>query len=74
MTTFLGPDEATNVDLADSPSSRRDQGPRRVFSLHLRDLVYYTYTLRRRRRAPLSFVQTLEAKVIAEKAASERKD
>jgi hypothetical protein len=38
MTTFLGPDEATNVDLADS-RHRRDRDRVACF-LHLRDLVY----------------------------------
>jgi hypothetical protein len=36
--TFLGPDEATNVDLAES-RQKRDQGRVACF-LHLRDLVY----------------------------------
>ena len=69
MTTFLGPDEATNVDLADS-RHKRDQDRVACF-LHLRDLVYL-----HPEAAPasvVSFVQMFEAKVIAEKAAREKR-
>jgi hypothetical protein len=69
MTTFLGPDEATNVDLADA-RHKRNQAHVACF-LHLRDLVY---------RHPesasasaVSCVKTLEAKVIAEKRAREKR-
>ena len=59
MTTFLGPDEATNVDLADS-RHRRDQD--RV-ACHPEAAS----------ASAVSFVQTLEAKVIAERAAREKR-
>jgi hypothetical protein len=58
-TTFLGPDEATNVDLADS-RHRRDQD--RV-ACHPEAAS----------ASAVSFVQTLEAKVIAEKAGREKR-
>ena len=69
MTTFLGPDEATNVDLADS-RHKRDQDRVACF-LHLRDLVYLHP--KAASASAVSFVQTLEAKVIAEKAAREKR-
>ena len=69
MTTFLGADEATNVDLADS-RHRRDQDRVACF-LHLRDLVYLHRGAAS--ASAVSFVQTLEAKVIAEKAAREKR-
>jgi hypothetical protein len=69
MTTFLGPDEATHVDLADS-RHRRDQDRVACF-LHLRDLVYLHPEAAS--ASAVSFVQTLEAKVIAEKAAREER-
>jgi hypothetical protein len=69
MTTFLGPDEATNVDLADS-RHKRDQDRVACF-LHLRDLVYLHPAAAS--ASAVSFVQTLEAKVIAEKAAREKR-
>jgi hypothetical protein len=66
VTTFLGPDDATNVT-----ESRRKRGQDGVVCfLHLRDLVSL-----HREAAPasaVSFVQTLEAKVIAEKRAQEK--
>jgi hypothetical protein len=68
MTKFLGPDEATNVDFAES--RRRDQDRVACF-LHLRDLVYLYPGAAS--ASAVSFVQTLEAKVIAEKAAREKR-
>jgi hypothetical protein len=69
MTTFLGPDDAANVDLAES-RQKRDQGRVACF-LHLRDLVY----LHREAASAsaVAFVQKLEAAVIAEKTARERR-
>jgi hypothetical protein len=69
MTTFLGPDEATDVDFAE-PSHKRDQERVACF-LHLRDLVYLHPEVASASAA--SFVQTLEAKVIAEKTARENR-
>jgi hypothetical protein len=69
MTTFLGPDEATNVDFAES-RHKRDQARVACF-LHLRDLVYLHPEAAS--ASAVSFVQTLEAKVIAEKAAREKR-
>jgi hypothetical protein len=69
MTTFLGPDEATNVDLADSRHKRNQD--RVACFLHLRDLVYLHPEAAS--ASAVSFVQTLEAKVIAEKAAREKR-
>jgi hypothetical protein len=69
MTTILWPDEATNVDFAES-RRKRDQDRVACF-LHLRDLVYM-----HREAASASiiaFVQTLEAAVIAQKAAREKR-
>jgi hypothetical protein len=68
MTKFLGPEEATNVDFAES--RRRDQDRVACF-LHLRDLVYLYRGAAS--ASAVSFVQTLEAKVIAEKAAREKR-
>jgi len=65
MTTFLGPGEATNGDLAES-RHKRDQDRVACF-LHLRDLVYLHPEAAS--ASAVSFVQTLEANVIAEKAA-----
>ena len=66
MTTFLGPDEA--IDFAKS-RRERDQERAACF-LHLRDLVYLHPEAAS--ASAVSFVQTLEAKVIAEKAARAR--
>jgi hypothetical protein len=69
MTTFLQPDEGINVDFAES-QQKRDRDRVACF-LHLRDLVYL-----HREAASVSvitFVQTLEAAVIAEKAAREKR-
>jgi hypothetical protein len=69
MTTFLQPDEEINVDFAES-RQKRDRGRVACF-LHLRDLVYM-----HREAASvctIAFVQTLEAAVIAEKAAREKR-
>jgi hypothetical protein len=63
MTTFLGPDDETNDTV-----SRRKRGQDGVACfLHLRDLVYLHPEAASARA--VSFVQTFEAKVIAEKAA-----
>jgi hypothetical protein len=67
--TFLGPDEATNVDLAES-RQKRDQGRVACF-LHLRDLVYLHPDAAS--ASAVAFVQKLEAAVIAEKAAREKR-
>jgi hypothetical protein len=67
MTTFFGPDEASDVDFVE-PRPKRDQV---ACFLHLRDLVY-THP----EAAPadaIAFVKKLEAAVIAEKAARERR-
>ena len=69
MTTFLGADEATNVDLADS-RHRRDQDRVACF-LHLRDLVYLHRGAAS--ASAVAVVQKLEAAVIAEKAAREKR-
>jgi hypothetical protein len=68
MTTFLGPDEATNVDFAES---RKHDQDRVACFLHLRDLVYLHPEAAS--ASAVSFVQTLEAKVIAEKVAREKR-
>ena len=68
MTTFLGPDEATNVDPADS-RHKRDQDRVACF-LHLRDLGLPGPAAAL--AGAVSFVQALEAKVAAEKAAREK--
>jgi hypothetical protein len=69
MTTFLEPDEAINVDFAKC-RQKRDRDRVACF-LHLRDLVY----LHRETASAstIAFVQTLEAAVIAKKAARERR-
>ena len=69
MTTFLSPDEATNVDFAES-RHKRDRDRVACF-LHLRDLVY----LHREAASAstIALVQTLEAAVIAEKDAREKR-
>jgi hypothetical protein len=69
MTTFLGPDEATNLDLAE-PRHKRNQAHVACF-LHLRDLVYLHPEAAS--ASVVSFVQMFEAKVIAEKAAREKR-
>jgi hypothetical protein len=67
MTTFLGTDETGNVDL---PESGRKRSQDRVACfLHLRDLNLSAPWSSIGER--VAFVQTLEAKVIAEKAARE---
>ena len=69
MTMFLAPDEATNVDLAEA---RRKRGQDHVACfLHLRDLVYLHPQAAS--AGAISVVQTLEAKVIAAKAAREKR-
>jgi hypothetical protein len=69
MTTFLGPDEATNLDLAE-PRHKRNQAHVACF-LHLRDLVHLHPEAAS--ASVVSFVQMFEAKVIAEKAAREKR-
>jgi hypothetical protein len=68
MTTF-DPDDATNVDFAES-RHKRDHDRVACF-LHLRDLVYLHPEAAS--ASTIAFVQTLEAKVIAEKAAREKR-
>jgi hypothetical protein len=66
MTTFLGPDDETN-----DTASRRKRGQNGVACfLHLRDLVYLHPGAAS--ASAVSFVQTFEAKVIAEKGARAR--
>ena len=69
MTTFLGPDEATNVDLAESRYKRNKDHV--ACFLHLRDLVYLHPQAAT--ASAVSVVQTLETKVIAAKAAREKR-
>ena len=69
MTTFLGTDETGNVDLAES-GRKRSQDHVACF-LHLRDLVYLHPGAAS--ASAVAFVQTLEAKVIAEKATREKR-
>ena len=74
MTTFLGPDEASNVDIEASnvdfvePRPKRDQV---ACFLHLRDLVYMHPQAAS--AGAIAFVKKLEAAVIAEKAAREKR-
>jgi hypothetical protein len=69
MTTFLESDEAIEVDF---PESRTKRGQDRVACfLHLRDLVYLHP--KAASAGVVAFVQTLEAAVIAEKTARERR-
>ena len=68
MTTFLGPAEATNVDFAE-PRHKRNQAHVACF-LHLRDLVYLHPEMAS--ASSISHVKTIEAAVIAEKAAREK--
>jgi hypothetical protein len=69
MTIILQPDEAADVDFAE-PRQKRDEDRVACF-LHLRDLVY----LHREAASAntVAMVQTLEAAVIAEKAAREKR-
>jgi hypothetical protein len=69
MTTFLWPDDEINVDVAEFRQKREKD--RMACFLHLRDLVY----LHPEAALPsaVAFVQKLEAVVIAEKAARERR-
>jgi hypothetical protein len=68
MTMFLQPDDdADNVDFVESP--KRDS--RVACFLHVRDLVYLHPQAAS--ASAVAFVQTLEAKVIAEKAAREKR-
>ena len=69
MTTILGTEETGNVDLAES--GRKRSQDRVACFLHLRDLVYLHPGAAS--ASAVSFVQTLEAKVIAEKAAREKR-
>ena len=66
MTTFLEPDEVINVS-----KSRQQRDQERVACFrHLHDLVYRHPEVAS--ASAVSFVRTLEAKVIAEKAGRER--
>jgi hypothetical protein len=67
MTRFLQPDDA--VDFAES--GRRRGQDRVACFLHLRDLVYLHPEAAS--ASTIAFVQTLEAAVIAEKAAREKR-
>ena len=69
MTTFLQPDDRDEVDFAEVRRDKRDC--RVACFLHLRDLVY----LHREAASAsaIAFVQKLEAAVIAEKAAREKR-
>ncbi|HZZ23818.1 MAG TPA: hypothetical protein VFE60_15125 [Roseiarcus sp.] len=69
MTTILWPDETGNVDFAES-RHKRDQDRVACF-LHLRDLVYLHPE--GASASAIAFVQKLEAAVIAEKAAREKR-
>jgi hypothetical protein len=69
MTTFLGPDDAINVDVAEFRQKREKD--RVACFLHLRDLVYLHPEAAL--ASSVAFVQKLEAAVIAEKAARERR-
>jgi hypothetical protein len=69
MTMFLQPDDdADNVDFVES---RHKRDSRVACFLHLRDLVYLHPQAAS--ASTVAFVQTLEAKVIAEKAAREKR-
>jgi hypothetical protein len=69
MTTFLQPDDdADNVDFVES---RHKRDHRVSCFLHLRDLVYLHPEAAS--ASAVAFVQTLEAKVIAERAAREKR-
>ena len=69
MTTFLPPDEAGNADFAEF-RTKRDQDRVACF-LHLRDLVYMHPEAAS--AVVVAFVQRLEAAVIAQKAAREKR-
>src|ERR1700722_5829347 len=69
MTTFLQPDEATNVDFAE-PRQKRDRDRVACF-LHLRDLVYLHP--KAASTDAIAFVQSLEAAGIAEKATRDKR-
>jgi hypothetical protein len=69
MTTILGTDETGNVDLVES--GRKRSQDRVACFLHLRDLVYLHPGAAS--ASAVAFVQTLEAKVIAEKATREKR-
>ena len=69
MTTFLPPDEAGNADFAEF-RTKRDQDRIACF-LHLRDLVYMHP--KAASAVTVAFVQKLEAAVIEQKAAREKR-
>jgi hypothetical protein len=69
MTTFLPPDEAGSGDFAE-PRQKRDRDRVACF-LHLRDLVYLHP--KAASVGAVAFVRKLEAAVIAEKAAREKR-
>ena len=68
MTTFLQADDADNVDFVES---RHRSDHRVACFLHLRDLVYLHPAAAS--GSAIAFVQKLEAAVIAEKAAREKR-
>ena len=68
--TFLGPDEADNVDFAESRHKRDQDRVARVFGIYV---ILFICTLQRHRASVITFVQTLETAVIAEKAAREKR-
>ena len=69
MTTFLQPDETTKVDFAES--RRKCDQDRVACFLHLRDLVYLHP--KAASTDAIAFMQSLEAAVIAEKAARQKR-
>src|ERR1700735_3308522 len=69
MTTILGTDETANVDLAES--GRKRSQDRVACFLHLRDLVYLHPGAAS--ASAVTFVQSLEASVIAEQAARDKR-
>jgi hypothetical protein len=69
MTTILQLDEAGNVDFAE-PRQKRDRDRVACF-LHLRDLVYLHREVASANT--IAFVRMLEAAVIAEKTAREKR-
>jgi hypothetical protein len=69
MTKFLNPDDAINADFAESRTKRSLD--RVACFLHLRDLVYLHPGAAS--ASAVTFVQSLEASVIAEKAARDKR-
>lgn len=69
MTTFLWPDDAINVDVAEFRQKREKD--RVACFLHLRDLVYLHP--KAASADAIAFVQSLEAAVIAQKGTREKR-